>query len=224
MKQRIEEIKGRIKQAAERAACGEVALIAVSKTKPVESIREAMAAGLTDFGENYAAEAAEKYDVLRDTPFRLHFIGHLQTNKAKLVVPRAALIQSVDSLRIAREIDRLAGACGRECPVLLEVNISGEESKSGFGPEEVTDRAEMIAEAFPHIKVQGLMGMAPFFEDAEKTRPYFARLKKIYDRLPGAFRKYLSMGMSGDYIQAIEEGSNMVRIGTAIFGERAPRR
>ncbi len=220
MKDRIEEVRRRIKDAAERVAAKEVTLIAVSKTKPVEAIREAQACGITEFGENYAGEALEKYRALDGTPFHLHFIGHLQSNKARQIVPAACLIHSVDSLHLALEIDKQARKAGITSAVLLEVNISGEDSKFGFKPSGVLDAAKRLADECPGLKICGLMGMAPFLEDPEDTRPYFASLKKLYDALDPSQQIYLSMGMSGDFVQAIEEGSNMVRVGTAIFGSR----
>ena len=217
---RIAEVRRRIDEAAKRVAAEEVTLIAVSKTKPVEAIREAQACGVTEFGENYVNEALEKARTLAGTPFNLHFIGHLQSNKARQIVPAACLIHSVDSLHLAHEIDKQACKAGITSAVLLEVNISGEDSKFGFRPPEVLDAAKKLADECAGLRICGLMGMAPFLEDPEGTRPYFASLKRLYDALDPAQRIYLSMGMSGDFVQAIEEGSNMVRVGTAIFGSR----
>ncbi|MBR4749949.1 MAG: YggS family pyridoxal phosphate-dependent enzyme [Abditibacteriota bacterium] len=220
MTERIAEVRRRIDEAAKRVAAKEVTLIAVSKTKPVEAIREAQACGVTEFGENYVNEALAKSEALAGTPFHLHFIGHLQTNKAGRIVPAARLIHSVDSLHLAAGIDKQARKAGIVSSVLLEVNISGEASKFGFEPSGVLDAAKRLADECPGLRICGLMGMAPFLEDPEGTRPYFASLKKLYDALDPSQQIWLSMGMSGDYVQAIEEGSNMVRVGTAIFGSR----
>ncbi|MBO4548256.1 MAG: YggS family pyridoxal phosphate-dependent enzyme [Abditibacteriota bacterium] len=220
MTDRIAEVRRRIDEAAKRVAAEEVTLIAVSKTKPVEAIMEAQACGVTEFGENYVNEALAKHEALAGTPFHLHFIGHLQSNKAGHIVPVACLIHSVDSLHLAAVIDKQARKAGITSSVLLEVNISGEDSKFGFQPDRVLDAAKRLADECPGLKICGLMGMAPFLEDPEDTRPYFASLKKLFDALDPSQQIYLSMGMSGDYVQAIEEGSNMVRVGTAIFGNR----
>jgi hypothetical protein len=197
----------------------DITLVVVTKTRSVDEIREAIACGATDIGENYVQEAEKKYGQIGDVA-RWHIIGHLQRNKARHVVEFAQMIHGVDDEALAREIGRRAEAIGRIVDVLIEVNISGEESKFGVNPSEVPKLVETIS-GISGIKLRGLMGMAPLLPDPEDTRPYFALLKRTWDKLPDEQRLYLSMGMTQDFEIAIEEGSNMVRIGTAIFGPRA---
>ncbi|MHB9035377.1 MAG: YggS family pyridoxal phosphate-dependent enzyme [Armatimonadota bacterium] len=197
----------------------DITLVVVTKTRGVEEIREAIACGATDIGENYVQEAEEKYGRIGDAA-RWHMIGHLQRNKVRHVVEFAQLIHGVDNLALAREIGRRAEAIGRVVDVLIEVNISGEESKFGVDPGDALRLAESVS-GISGIRLCGLMGMAPFLPEPENTRPYFAILKRTWDKLPDEQRLYLSMGMTQDFEVAIEEGSNMVRIGTAIFGARA---
>lgn len=212
-----------------------VRLIAVSKTKPVSDMLEAYAAGQTDFGENYVQEVLEKAPELPDD-VRLHFIGHLQTNKVGKIIDKAYMIHSVDSLRLAEEIEKQAAKRGIELvKILLEVNIAEEESKFGFRAAEIPGAVREIAQTCPHICIRGLMTSAPITEDPEENAPYFAAMKKlleainemITDDTEGIFAAAgtkklteLSMGMSGDYIPAVREGATMVRIGTAVFGAR----
>lgn len=211
----------RIDTAARRSgrAGTDVTLVAVTKTRSVSEIREAIACGVTDIGENYVQEAEEKFSEIGDAA-RWHMIGHLQKNKARHAVEFAGTIHSVDSEELAREIGRRAEKIGRRVDVLIEVKISGEVTKFGVEPEEAIALAERIAPV-SGIRVCGLMGMAPFVDDPNETRPYFRKLKTLWDKLPDEQRLYLSMGMTQDFETAIEEGSNMVRIGTAIFGPRA---
>lgn len=197
----------------------DVTLVVVTKTIDVPRILEAIAAGATDIGENYIQEADEKWQEI-GSKARWHFIGHLQTNKAKQAVRIFSLIQSVDSLHLAQEIGKRALALGKTIDVLMEVKISGEETKFGASPDDVLRLTEDIA-SVDGVRLQGLMGMAPFVADPEEARPYFARLRAIWEKLPNEQRQWLSMGMSHDFDIAIEEGSNMVRIGTAIFGPRS---
>jgi pyridoxal phosphate enzyme (YggS family) len=201
-------------------------LVAVSKTHPVDAIREAYELGVRDFGENKVQELEEKQAVL-PKDIRWHFIGHLQSNKVKYIAPFIYLIHGVDSLKLLTEINKQAEKCGRVINCLLQVYIAKEESKFGLDEKELEDliRSEAVKN-MKNIKVVGLMGMATFTDNEEIVRQEFRYLKSIFDKLknkalpPNFDLKEISMGMSGDYIIAQEEGSTMVRIGTAIFGER----
>ena len=195
----------------------DVTLVVVTKTRSVEEIKEILACGITDIGENYIQEAEEKYSQIGNAA-KWNMIGHLQRNKARHAVEVFSMIHSVDNEPLAIEIGRRAESIGKCMDVLVEVKISEEATKFGIAPEEVLEFVEQISK-ISGIRVCGLMGMAPFI-DAEDTRPYFAKLKTIWDKLPDEQRLYLSMGMTQDFEIAIEEGSNMVRIGTAIFGPR----
>ncbi|MEN6520533.1 MAG: YggS family pyridoxal phosphate-dependent enzyme [Armatimonadota bacterium] len=215
-------VRGRIAEAARKSGRKpeDVTLVTVTKTIDVPRIREALSAGAKDLGENYVQEAIEKWEAIEPSDVRWHFIGHLQKNKARQAVGVFSTIQSVDNLPLAVEIGKRAEARGIVQDILVEVNISGGETKYGVSPEDALDFAGEIAEV-SGIRLQGLMGMAPFVADPEETRPYFARLKGLWDKLTDEQRQWLSMGMSHDFEIAIEEGSNMVRIGSAIFGPRA---
>lgn len=226
IKGRIETVRERIRSAALR--CGRnpdsVRLVAVSKTVPVETIREALEGGATVFGENYIQEAMEKISALSVYPLSWHFIGRLQRNKAKYAVGLFDLIHSVDSLRLAEEIDRQARKAGRIQKILLQVNIGRDPAKSGIPAEEALPLVQKIA-GFQNLSVLGLMTMPPFFDDPQQVRPYFAALAELRDRIrsckiPGVCMEELSMGMTGDFEAAVECGATMVRIGTAIFGKR----
>lgn len=192
----------------------EITLVAATKTQSVEKVAEAIAAGAVDIGENYVQEAAEKRSVTRGG--RWHMLGHLQTNKAKIAVTVFDLIQSVDSVKLMRAIGTQARAVGQTQQVLLQVHLGDEGTKFGFLPEEVKYAIDEIV-SLPGITMQGLMGIAPFGED---SRPYFQQLRHLFDELPPGNRQILSMGMSGDFETAIEEGTTLIRIGTAIFGQR----
>jgi pyridoxal phosphate enzyme (YggS family) len=197
-------------------------LVAVSKLQAVEKIKELFEAGHPDFGENYVQELCEKREQLPAT-IHWHFIGHLQTNKVKLIIPFASLIHGVDSLKLLREINKQAGKSNHVQAVLIQIYIATEESKFGFSFEEADelfDSAEL--RNLKHIQVKGLMGMASFSDDMKLVRSEFKKLKKFYDKQKekNAQMEILSMGMTADYKIALEEGSNMVRIGSAIFGER----
>ena len=197
-----------------------VELVAVSKFKPVEAIREAYEAGQRSFGENRPQELAAKAPQLPDD-IVWHFIGHLQTNKVKMVVPYAHLIHSVDSERLLAEIDKAARAAGKVMDCLLEIHIAEEQTKQGFTPDEAVALAKE-AGRYPNIRLRGVMGMATFTDDREQVRREFRSLKAVSERLsflPGC--DTVSMGMSGDWPVAVEFGATIVRIGTAIFGERA---
>lgn len=215
----------RMEQAARRAGrdTGEITLIAVSKTVGIAQIREAIEAGVTILGENYVQEAQEKIEQVGHG-IQWHMIGHLQSNKAKYAVTLFDYIHSLDGITLAREIDRRAAQKGKKVRVLVEVNLSGETSKFGIGSDEVMELIHHVS-SLEHISVEGLMTMPPYFDEPEKARPYFIRLRDLRDRIQkeeieGVRMDELSMGMSGDFEAAIEEGATMIRVGTAIFGER----
>jgi pyridoxal phosphate enzyme (YggS family) len=214
-------VRERIARAAERSgrSRNDVTLIVVTKTVDVPRIREAVLAGATDLGENYVQEAAAKQEAVGPGP-RWHFIGHLQRNKARHAVGLFATIQSVDSLALAEEIGRRALARGAPVDVLIEVNLASETTKFGVASEDALPFAGQVA-SVAGVRLQGFMGMAPFVDDPRVTGPHFARLRELWDKLPEEQRRWLSMGMSLDFEVAIEEGSNMVRIGTAVFGPRS---
>lgn len=201
---------------------GDVSLVAVSKTKGKQQILEAYEAGQRDFGENKIQEMQEKYEAL-PKDIRWHMIGHVQRNKVKYMAPYVALIHGVDSQKLLREIDKKARQCKRVIPCLLQVHIAREETKFGFDETELQDLiASEVIRNLSHIRIEGLMGMATFTEDTQVIRTEFRYLKTLFDQLQGQLPdlKVLSMGMSGDYRIAIEEGSTMVRIGSSIFGAR----
>ncbi len=198
--------------------------MAVGKTHPPETIQAAIDAGAVIIGENYIQEARPKLDALIHASVQWHFIGHLQSNKAKYAVRMFDLIHTVDSVKLAAEIDRCAAKAGKVQAILIQVNISAEASKSGVATSEVITTLQEI-HAFNHIRIKGLMTMPPFFDDPERARPYFAALRGFRDqiaakKIAGLELNELSMGMSGDFETAIEEGATLVRIGTALFGER----
>lgn len=221
----LAEVEKRVCAACERAgrARGEVTLIAVSKTKPISMIEELLPGGTRDFGENKVQELCDKYEQL-PKDIRWHLIGHLQRNKVKYVADKACLIHSVDSLRLAQAISEEGVKRQVVVPVLVEVNVAGEESKFGVTPEETEALVREIAK-LPGIAVKGLMTIAPFVEDPEENRVHFANLKKLCvdikkKNIDNVSMNVLSMGMTGDYEVAIEEGATMIRVGTGIFGER----
>lgn len=216
-------VRSRMQEACCRAGreANSVRLLAVSKTHPAETIREAVAAGLTDFGENKVQEARVK---IPNAPRQAHwhFIGHLQSNKCRDAVELFEMIHSVDSLGLAQEINKRAAQLGKTMPILLEVNVAGERSKFGYPPEQMLAELKAI-NALPRLEIHGLMTIPPFTLVAEKSRPYFRQLRELKARaeaILGAPLLHLSMGMSGDFEVAIEEGATLVRIGTALFGER----
>ena len=201
----------------------EVTLIAVSKTKPISMLKEAYECGVRDFGENKVQEILEKYDNL-PSDICWHMIGHLQRNKVKYIIDKVSLIHSVDSLRLAEEISRQAVNKNITMPILVELNIANEESKFGAVLSEVKDLILQISK-LPNIKIKGLMTVAPFVENGEDNRHYFKIMKQLSvdimnENIDNVCMDILSMGMTGDYEVAIEEGANMVRVGTGIFGER----
>ena len=214
-----------MQQAARRASRdpGEIKLVAVSKTVEIARIREAIEAGVKILGENYVQEAREKIEEIGHG-IQWHMIGHLQGNKAKYAVTLFDYIHSLDGIPLAREIDRRAAQKRRRVRALVEVNLSGETSKFGVGSEAVTELIHHVT-SLEHISIEGLMTMHPYFDEPEKARPYFIRLRELRDRIQkegieGVRMNELSMGMSGDFEAAIEEGATMIRVGTAIFGER----
>ena len=220
---RLDEIRSRIATAAGKAGREpeSVGLVAVSKTHPAEAVREALEAGQTVFGENRVQELLTKAPFLPGA-VRWHLIGHLQKNKIRKVLPAVELIHGVDTVELAQEIDRIGAELGLFPRVLLEVNVSGEGTKFGFKPETLRrEMAELLA--LPRVQVEGLMTIAPYADEAEAARPFFIRLRELRDEISTQSATplpTLSMGMSGDFEVAIEEGSTLVRVGTAIFGER----
>ncbi|MFZ0284736.1 MAG: YggS family pyridoxal phosphate-dependent enzyme [Terriglobales bacterium] len=226
----IAEVRRRMAEAARRAARdpAEIALMAVSKTQSAERIREAYDAGLRLFGENRVQEFAGKADALRDlADAEWHMIGHLQTNKAAKAAELFNGVDSVDSLRLAEKLNAAAGEMKKKLAVLIEINVGGEAAKSGVAGES-EDLQELLEGAvkLEHLEFRGLMTVPPITEDPQQARPYFRKLRELQDRitarrLPGIEMRELSMGMSHDFEVAIEEGSTCVRVGTAIFGERA---
>jgi pyridoxal phosphate enzyme (YggS family) len=221
----VKQVEERICRACERAGRDrqDGTLIAVSKTKPVSDIEEVMSAGIIDFGENKVQELKDKYEIL-PKDLRWHMIGHLQRNKVKYLPGRAVMIHSVDSLSLAEEISKEYMKHGLTADILLEVNVAGEESKFGLRIEDAADLAEQIAR-LPGIRIKGLMTIAPYTEDPESNRIYFRKLKQLSvdineKNIDNVIMSELSMGMTGDYEVAIEEGATLVRVGTGIFGER----
>jgi PLP dependent protein len=215
-------------QMARSLAEQQVTLVAVSKTKSVTEIRALYDLGQRDFGENYVQELAEKVPQLPND-IRWHFIGHLQSNKVKYIAPFISMVQSIDSLKLLKETDRQGMKCNRVIDVLLQVHIAKEDTKFGMDENELQEifvKASVPA-AFPHIRIRGLMGMASFSNEENRVRKEFQFLKSLFDKFrqkPGnnVSMDVLSMGMSSDYTTAVDEGSNMVRIGSLIFGERSP--
>lgn len=223
----IDDIKNRIADAAKAAgrAPEDVKLLPVTKTKPAAMLRHACDLGLHTFGENYIQEARDKFEELSALGISWHFIGHLQSNKAKYAVKMFDLIHSVDSLSLAEALNREAAKIGKVQAVLVQVNEGGESSKSGVTPAATLELVKAVAQ-LPNLKLKGLMTLPPFFDNPEAARPYFADLRRIRDEINGMgiagveFAE-LSMGMAGDFEAAIAEGSTMVRIGTALFGARS---
>ena len=225
VKENLAEVEQKILEACKKSGRSrdEVTLIAVSKTKPVSMIEEAMEAGIREFGENKPQDMKEKYEIL-PKDLHWHMIGHLQLNKVKYVVPRACMIHSVDSLRLAEKISAEAEKNHLVMPVLIEVNVAEEDSKFGVKLSEAEDLIRQAA-VLPGISIQGLMTIAPFVENAEENRGVFQKLRKLSvdirsKNIDNVTMCNLSMGMTGDYQVAIEEGATMVRVGTGIFGER----
>jgi PLP dependent protein len=203
---------------------GDVLLCAVTKNHTADEINEAIDAGVTDIGENRVQEILDKYEKVK--PVKWHMIGHLQTNKVKYIIDKVSMIHSVDSLKLAEEIDKRAREKGIMMDILIEVNAAGDEAKFGVGLKEAEPLVREILEKFQNIRVRGLMTIAPYADNVEDVRPYFHSMKVLYDQLkeithPSLDFKYLSMGMSNDRVVAVEEGATIIRVGTAIFGARS---
>ena len=225
LKDNLKQVEDKIAKACARAGRdrSEVTLIAVSKTKPVEMLQEIYDEGVRTFGENKVQEICEKYEQL-PSDIEWHMIGHLQRNKVKQVIDKAALIHSVDSYRLAQEISVQAQKKNICMPILVEVNIAQEESKFGISADDTVQLVEEIA-ALPNLEIKGLMTIAPFVTDPEENRTYFRQIKQLSvdiknKNIDNVSMDVLSMGMTGDYEVAIEEGATMVRVGTGIFGAR----
>ncbi len=223
IKNNLEIINEKIKKAALKASRNpqEIKLVAVTKTATIEQIKEAISVGVKIIGENKVQEAKEKYQIL-SADIEWHLVGHLQTNKVKYAIEIFDFIHSVDSIKLAKEIDKRSLQFGMITNVLVEVNVSGEETKYGIKPEEVEPFLKEISE-FSRTRVRGLMTIAPIAEDKEEVRPYFRKLRELFEKIKSKNIKnvkmdYLSMGMTEDFEVAVEEGANMVRIGRGIFG------
>lgn len=219
------EVHGRVKAACNKVSRNEsdVTLIAVSKTKPASDIEELYNYGVRDFGENKVQELTLKYEIL-PKDIKWHLIGHLQTNKVKYIVDKVYLIHSVDSVKLAQQIEKEASKKDVIVNILVQVNVAGEDTKFGLDCEETIKNVETIAR-FPHIRIKGLMTIAPFVENGEQNRKYFNELKQLSvdiqkKNIDNVCMDMLSMGMSGDFETAIEEGATLVRVGTSIFGAR----
>jgi hypothetical protein len=226
LRKNYETVLNNIRIHAEKVGrnCDEIKLVAVTKTQPIEVLNLALNVGIKVFGENYAQELRDKAKVLQNLGIEWHFIGRIQTNKVKYIVPVAKLIHSVYRLEELEEIDKVAKKLDKTQLVLLEVNVSGEETKAGLQPEQVRNFL-IEASKYTNVKIVGLMTMAPYIEP-EMTRVYFKKLRALRDELKSDFPDIveLSMGMTNDYTVAVEEGSTIVRIGTALFGERKSKR
>ena len=223
---RLTQVKDRIRQAAESCnrPATSIRLVAVSKTVSAKVVAEAIDAGVTDLGENYIQEARDKINTLATSPVNWHFIGHLQSNKAKYAVRMFDLIHSVDSFKLANELDKFAKKNNKVQSILIQVNVAREDSKSGIYVEDTIKLLKDISR-LENISVKGLMTMPPYFNAPDKVRPFFAALRELRDQInkeaiPNISMTELSMGMTGDFETAIQQGATMVRIGTAIFGDR----
>ena len=231
MQKEVELVREKIRLACDRAGRDPetVLLLGVSKTKPYSALQEAYSYGIHDFGENKVQEIREKYERMTEDPLmqedrpHFHMIGNLQKNKVKYLPGKVCLIHSVDSVSLAESIEKEYGKKGETARILLEVNVAKEESKSGFMPESLEEAVSAI-ETFSHIEVTGLMTVAPFTENPEENRPVFralrVKLQELQKKFPALPLKELSMGMSGDYTVAVEEGATIVRVGTLLFGKR----
>ncbi|NLO89346.1 MAG: YggS family pyridoxal phosphate-dependent enzyme [Clostridia bacterium] len=224
--QNIEQTMERIKNAALRAGRdpGGIKLVAVSKGVDVDRINMALEAGVKCLGENRAQEFVDKYELVQGD-VEWHFIGHLQKNKVKYVIDKVALIHSLDRMSLAEELDKRAKAKSLSVDALVQVNVSGEESKHGLSVGEVIPFITTVAEKYPNIRIKGLMTIAPIADDPDKVRPYFRELRMLFQsigerEIPGVKMEWLSMGMTDDFEVAVEEGANIVRIGRAVFGPR----
>ncbi|HKM28463.1 MAG TPA: YggS family pyridoxal phosphate-dependent enzyme [Anaerovoracaceae bacterium] len=225
IKTNIEYIQGLKAEAAVRSGRKpeDVLLVAVTKLHTPQEMNEAIDAGITDIGENKVQEIMDKYEHVK--PVKWHLIGHLQTNKVKYIIDKVYMIHSVDSLHLAQEIDKRAASHGIKMNILIQVNSAMEESKFGITTEETGKLIEDIIETCPNIIIKGMMCIAPFEDNPDDARVYFAKVKELYDKYSKLDNEridfeYLSMGMSNDFEVAVEEGSNLIRVGTAIFGAR----
>ena len=225
IKENLKKVEARVENACRRAGRSplDVTLIAVSKTKPVSMIREVMETGIVDFGENKVQELCDKTEQIPEK-LNWHLIGHLQRNKVKYIIDKVSMVHSVDSVRLAEAIEKEAAKKDICMPVLIEVNVAGEESKFGLSVEEVLPFLEEIS-SYEHLQVKGLMTIAPFVANPEENREVFQKLKKLSvdiaaKNINNVNMSVLSMGMTNDYQVAVEEGATMVRVGTGIFGER----
>lgn len=225
IQENIKLVEENIKKACEKVGrdVNEVTLIAVSKTKPYTAIEEALPTGVKDYGENKVQELCGKYEIL-PKDIKWHMIGHLQRNKVKYLVGKASLIHSVDSIRLAEQIEKEYAKADEIANILIEVNMAQEESKFGITSEETEQLVREIAK-FPHIRIKGLMTIAPYTDNPESNRVYFRNMKKLSvdienKNIDNVSMSVLSMGMTGDYQVAVEEGATLVRVGTGIFGER----
>ena len=222
----LERVREQIASASAKSgrSTDDVELVAITKTHPAEKVRQAIEAGQTLFGESRVQEARAKIPEL-PSHIRWHFVGHLQKNKIRHALPLFELIHSLDSLALAQDVDRIAQEEGLHPRVLLEVNVAGEGSKFGFSPEKLHDQMEELLE-LPRLSILGLMTIPPLGEEAEDSRKYFVQLRELRDHLQTEFRvdlAQLSMGMTQDFLIAVEEGATLVRVGTAIFGERSKK-
>ena len=225
LKENLYDVQRRIGEACHRAGRDprEVTLVAVSKTKPLADIEELLEAEQLEYGENYVQELCEKYEKI-SRPVHWHMIGHLQRNKVKYLIDKVVLIHSVDSLSLAEQIEKEAAKRGRVAEILIQVNVAHEDTKYGLDPQKVTDLAEQISQ-LPHVRIRGLMTSAPYVSDPEENRGYFRALHQLFidirrKNIDNVSMDILSMGMTNDFEVAIEEGATMIRVGTAIFGER----
>ena len=225
IQENIKLVEENIKKACEKVGrdVNEVTLIAVSKTKPYTAIEEALPTGVKDYGENKVQELCDKYEIL-PKDIKWHMIGHLQRNKVKYLVGKASLIHSVDSIRLAEQIEKEYAKADEIANILIEVNMAQEESKFGITSEETEQLVREIAK-FPHIRIKGLMTIAPYTDNPESNRVYFRNMKKLSvdienKNIDNVSMSVLSMGMTGDYQVAVEEGATLVRVGTGIYGER----
>ena len=226
LKENLKNVQNNIKKACERVGRKpeEVTLVAVSKMKPLSDIEELLETGQLEYGENYVQELCDKYENI-SKPVHWHMIGHLQTNKVKYIIDKVELIHSVDSIKLAQAIDKEAAKHDvKEVPILIQVNFAHEDTKFGLNPEDVFDVVKEIS-ALEHVKIKGLMQIAPFVDDPEDNRKYFRAMKQLSvdinnKNFDNVDMSILSMGMTNDYEIAVEEGATMVRVGTAIFGER----
>ena len=225
IQENIKHVEENIKKACEKVGrdVNEVTLIAVSKTKPYTAIEEALPTGVKDYGENKVQELCDKYEIL-PKDIKWHMIGHLQRNKVKYLVGKASLIHSVDSIRLAEQIEKEYAKADEIANILIEVNMAQEESKFGITSEETEQLVREIAK-FPHIRIKGLMTIAPYTDNPESNRVYFRNMKKLSvdienKNIDNVSMSVLSMGMTGDYQVAVEEGATLVRVGPGIFGER----